>query len=286
MFKRFESLTRFSHDWTITEKIDGTNACVIVMPLSEIDDPSIREQAIDRIETENGLMNVYAQSRNNLITPAKDNAGFANWVAKNAAELVKVLGTGYHFGEWCGAGIQRRYGLTTKKFALFNTKRWAALANHPEGGLLGGALAVVPVLDEGYMDNPGATALECMLALHMDGSRFAPGFMNPEGVVMRHNPSGTVFKKTFDYDEQGKWAENQARKTEGDMDALLLRARQIAARGVYKDSSLYQGIMSGQLDDTRTIKNILRDLVNAERPYVKLPEELPPETPRNIIDDE
>lgn len=25
MFQRFGSLTRFSHDWTITEKIDGTN---------------------------------------------------------------------------------------------------------------------------------------------------------------------------------------------------------------------------------------------------------------------
>lgn len=155
---------------------------------------------------------VLAQSRNNLITPSKDNAGFARWVADNAEALVATLGTGYHFGEWAGAGIQRRYGLTTKKFALFNTKRWGALADHPEGGLLGGALTVVPVLAEGYMPDPGATALDCMLALQMDGSRFAPGFMDPEGVVMRHGPSGTVFKKTFDYDEQGKWAENQARK--------------------------------------------------------------------------
>ena len=212
MFQRFASLTRFSHDWTITEKIDGTNACVIVMPLAEIADPAYREQAIDRIETEAGLMYLFAQSRNNMITPAKDNAGFARWVSDHASDLVNTLGSGYHFGEWCGAGIQRRYGLNGKRFALFNTKRWGALSNHSEGGLLGGQLTVVPVLAEGYMDNPGQVALDCMNKLKAEGSVFAPGFMDPEGVVMRHGPSGTVFKKTFDYDEQGKWAKNQARK--------------------------------------------------------------------------
>lgn len=38
MFQRFASLTRFSHDWTITEKIDGTNACVIIDPMASADD--------------------------------------------------------------------------------------------------------------------------------------------------------------------------------------------------------------------------------------------------------
>lgn len=216
MFQRFQSLTRFSHDWTITEKIDGTNACIIIVPdegRAAWGDQENDYAIIDRIAEpgQNGYF-VYAQSRNNMITPDRDNAGFARWVADNAEELIAILGTGYHFGEWAGAGIQRRYGLTTKKFALFNTAKWGALSNHPDGGLLGGALTVVPVLAEGYMPDPGATALDCMLALQMDGSRFAPGFMDPEGVVMRHGPSGTVFKKTFDYDEQGKWAEKQARK--------------------------------------------------------------------------
>lgn len=206
MFRRFSSLTRFSHDWTITEKIDGTNACIII---ANIDDPEINHAlSFARV----GDQFVFAQSRNNMITPDNDNAGFARWVKNNADQLVEVLGHGYHFGEWCGAGIQRRYGLTTKKFVLFNTHRWGALINHPEGGLLGGQLTVVPVLAEGYMDNPGQVALDCMTKLKEQGSAFAPGFMDPEGVVMRHGPSGTVFKKTFDYDEQGKWAENQARK--------------------------------------------------------------------------
>jgi hypothetical protein len=210
MFQRFPSLTRFSHDWTITEKIDGINACVIILPKDVEDDGTV---AILEVRGPNGaIYKLYAQSRNNLIYPDKDNAGFATWVRANAKALVEILGEGRHFGEWCGAGIQRRYGLTTKKFALFNTKRWGALANHPEGGLLGGALTAVPVLAEGYMDNPGAMAIDCMSKLLSGGSRFAPGFLDPEGVVMRHGPSGTVFKKTFDYDEQGKWAENQARK--------------------------------------------------------------------------
>ena len=215
MFQRFASLTRFSHDWTITEKIDGTNACIIIDPLGSADDAPYKSQVIAEIPkaiADEFPLYVLAQSRNNLITPDKDNAGFARWVANNAEELVSVLGEGRHFGEWCGASIQRRYGLNGKRLALFNTKRWAALSDHPEGGLLGGQLTVVPVLAEGYMDNPGQVALDCMTKLKEQGSAFAPGFMDPEGVVMRHNPSGTVFKKTFDYDEQGKWAENQARK--------------------------------------------------------------------------
>ena len=206
MFQRFASLTRFSHDWTITEKIDGTNACVII---AEIDDPEINHgSSFGRV----GDLLVFAQSRNNMITPEKDNAGFARWVSNNVEQLVAALGVGRHFGEWCGASIQRRYGLENKKFALFNTHRWGDLAAHPDGGLLGGQLTVVPVLAEGYMDNPGQVALDCMQKLKEQGSAFASGFMDPEGVVMRHNPSGTVFKKTFDYDEQGKWAEKLARK--------------------------------------------------------------------------
>ena len=35
MFERFASLTRFSHGWTVTEKLDGTNACVLIVPQAE-----------------------------------------------------------------------------------------------------------------------------------------------------------------------------------------------------------------------------------------------------------
>lgn len=204
MFERFASLTRFSHGWTITEKLDGTNACVFITLAGEaIDDVPLGNETA-RV----GEFIVYSQSRNNIITPDKDNAGFARFVADNAEALVEALGEGRHFGEWVGKGINKRqYGLPDKRFALFNTARWTGVD-------LPYRVTVVPVLSEGYMGEPGAEFAAIMDDLKANGSRFAPGFMNPEGIVMRHGPSGTLFKKTFDYDEQGKWAENQARKQE------------------------------------------------------------------------
>lgn len=206
MFERFASLTRFSHGWTVTEKIDGTNACVMVVkqdPEAEL--PENLVASVDGFD-------VFAQSRNGLITPQRDNAGFARFVYDNAEALVETLGEGRHFGEWAGSGIQRRYNMNKKVFALFNAGRWGALRGHPDGGLIGGQLTSVPVLAEGYMGEPGAEFARLMDDLKANGSRFAPGFMDPEGIVMRHGPSGTLFKKTFDYDEQGKWAESQSRK--------------------------------------------------------------------------
>ena len=202
MFVKFPSLTRFSHDWTITEKIDGTNGQIIIDPLMSADDKPVRDEF--SLGEFNGL-HILAGSRNRLIHCGCDNMGFARFVSKSAEDLIRALGEGRHYGEWCGRGIQRTYGLDRKLFALFNTHRWTGvdLPDH---------VTVVPVLAEGYMDNPGGAAIGAMAMMKQNGSVFAPGFMDPEGVVMRHGPSGTVFKKTFDYDEQGKWAENQARK--------------------------------------------------------------------------
>lgn len=196
MFEKFPSLTRFSHGWTITEKLDGSNACVIIgRPEIGAPDPIWIDPAT--------AYGVWAQSRNNMITPGKgtDNHGFAQFVKDNAEALVKTLGEGRHFGEWVGKGINKRgYGLDQKVFALFNTARWTGVE-------LPDRVRVVPVIAEGYMANPGSDIEGAMFSLKEAGSRFAPGFMDPEGIVMRHGPSGTLFKKTFDYDEQGKWAD-------------------------------------------------------------------------------
>ena len=200
MFERFPSLTRFSHGWTVTEKIDGTNACVYI---TGDDEDGVN---YTNVIAEIGGFAVFAQSRNNLITPENDNAGFARFVKDNAEALVVTLGAGRHFGEWVGKGINKRgYNLDQKVFALFNTARW-------RGVELPDRVRVVPVLAEGYMGEPGAEFAGIMEDLKNVGSAFAPGFMDPEGIVMRHNPSGALFKKTFDYDEQGKWAENQERR--------------------------------------------------------------------------
>jgi len=102
-FKAWPKITRLNpFKVTITEKIDGTNACIIIEG--------------DKI--------VGVQSRRRLIAPEDDNYGFAAWVAEHEDELLD-LGDGYHFGEWAGLGIQKNpLQLKTKRFFLFNTSRW------------------------------------------------------------------------------------------------------------------------------------------------------------------
>ena len=202
MFEPFPKLTRFSHDWTITEKIDGTNAQILILPAG---DPRLDTCGGPAIGTDINDLTVIAGSRTRLLTPEDDNYGFAKWVQRNATELVG-LGEGRHFGEWCGLGINRNYSLKEKRFALFNALRWTDNPDKPE------CVDVVPTLGSGYFDNPGQAAASILADLKQDGSVYSPGFMKPEGVVMYHRPSNTLFKKTFDYDEAGKWAENQTRK--------------------------------------------------------------------------
>ena len=205
MFEAFPKLTRFSHGWTITEKLDGTNGQILIVPLSETTNVPVPEGALQFYNDHF----IYAGSRNRLLGLGKnDNHGFAQFVHDNAEALIDALGPGRHFGEWVGKGIGKRgYNLDQKVFALFNVNRW-------EGEALPDRVRVVPRLADGYMENPGQVALDNLEALRQGGSIFAPGFDNPEGVVLHHGPSGTLFKKTFDYDEAGKWAENQSRKVE------------------------------------------------------------------------
>lgn len=70
------------------------------------------------------------------------------------------------------------------------------------------------------------------------------------------------------------------------MNELLPKAREIVAKGFRKNSVVYRGIMTGQWDGGLAVQNALQDLINGGKAYSKLPEELPPETPLNIIDDE
>jgi hypothetical protein len=151
-------------------------------------------------------MAVSAGSRKRWLAPGKeDNFGFAGWVSDNAEDLVRVLGQGMHYGEWWGAGIQRRYGLDHKRFSLFNTSRWTP------GGLFEagapGELDVVPVLEVGT----GEWVVEEALAKLRDvGSFAAPTFRNPEGVVVYHTAANAYFKATLDDDGQPKGAANAA----------------------------------------------------------------------------
>ena len=177
LFEAWPKIARLNRNMQITEKIDGTNAAVII--------------------TDDGQ--VGAQSRNRLITPADDNYGFARWVTKNADALTLVLGPGRHFGEWWGSGIQRGYGLTRddKRFSLFNVNRYAEVETS-----LVPALGLVPVLYEGMFDQGAIN--EVLDRLRFNGSLAVDGFMRPEGVVVFLSASRTAYKVTLENDAQPK----------------------------------------------------------------------------------
>ena len=209
-FTAFPKIARLNRDITITEKIDGTNAAVgIVFP-----DATMDGSIGTYVPVADGAdaVIVYAQSRKSLITPDRDNFGFARWVADNAEALATVLGPGIHFGEWWGSGIQRGYGLPKgeKRFSLFNTKRWAPLlldSTAPGSvplDLIPSALDVVPTLYEGPFKGAGNHWDNCLDMLRLNGSYAAPGFMHPEGIVIYHHAANVMFKVTLEKDEVPK----------------------------------------------------------------------------------
>lgn len=210
-FKAFPKVPRYSRNVVITEKIDGTNASVFIKSL-EAWDTAIQEQKDGWLKLGDSL--IRAGSRNRFITPEKDNFGFAQWVHENADELVH-LGPGTHYGEWWGQGIQRGYGLDEKRFSLFNVNRWVDVHDGFHCKDVGytftnGAVVapecchVVPLLGVCGMDE--SESIHAMMAyLKESGSRAAPGFMHPEGIMIYHSKANVLFKKTFENDETGKW---------------------------------------------------------------------------------
>ena len=172
-FVAFPKIPRLSRRCVITEKIDGTNACIFIGEDGEF----------------------LVGSRTRWITPENDNHGFARWAHEHKDELLK-LGPGRHFGEWWGQGIQRGYGLKEKRFSLFNTSRWMDDAVRPA------CCHVVPVLYEGVFDS--TEIYSALVGLRLAGSAAAPGFMRPEGIVIYHTAGNLYFKKTLEKDEEPK----------------------------------------------------------------------------------
>lgn len=222
MFTPFPKIPRLSREVIVTEKIDGTNASIWIDDIGDDLTPEHRAQCVFADHAADGRPYwVWAASRSRFITPGKatDNFGFAGWVQDNAEELVK-LGPGVHHGEWWGGKIQRGYGLSEKRFSLFNTDRWsdqnAIAENIPGDAPVGNpdtewapeCCRVVPILWRGpfdAVDYKGGTGVgEALAVLRNFGSVAAVGFMNPEGVVIYHTGGGAMFKKTFEGDEEGK----------------------------------------------------------------------------------
>lgn len=192
-FEEFPKLARLSREAIITEKIDGTNAQIYV--------------------GEDGT--ILAGSRTRWITRGNDNAGFAGWV-EDRTDMVRQLGPGRHFGEWWGSGIQRGYGYDKgmKFFSLFNVQRWCEYGKEPQRipmadprvekfqEVLPAGFRLVPILDRGLFSMDDVEiALE---SLKTNGSVAAPGFMDPEGVVVWHTAANRGFKKTLKDDGRPK----------------------------------------------------------------------------------
>ncbi len=192
-FLEFPKIARLSREIIITEKIDGTNAQLLI--------------------TESG--EIFIGSRTRWITPLNDNHGFARWAEGNKQELLK-LGVGRHFGEWWGGGIQRGYGLQKddKRFSLFNISRWALHGTEPKKiptadpriekyqDMLPEICSLVPELYRGQFDTQKIN--EILEFLKINGSYASKGFMNPEGIVVFHTAANMGFKKTIEKDELPK----------------------------------------------------------------------------------
>lgn len=189
IFAGFPKMGRLSRDMVITEKIDGTNAQILI--------------------TEDG--DIFTGSRTRWITPDNDNHGFAKWVEGNKNDILK-LGPGRHFGEWWGGGINRGYGFKKgeKQLSLFNAIRWAPYGTEPQQipmfdprvekfqDVLPECVGVVPVLYRGLFSTD--VAEDVLTSLAAKGSRAAPGFMDPEGIVVFHVAGNVGFKKTIGND--------------------------------------------------------------------------------------
>ena len=155
---------------TITEKLDGTNGCVVV---------------------QDGVV-VGAQSRKRKIKVGDDNFAFAGYIENNKDELT-TLGDGYHYGEWCGPGIQQNpHNLTEKTFFLFNTFRPA--------DTLPSCVKNVPILFQGEFE--GNDQLDQIMS-DLVVSAAESGY-KPEGVIVYFHGFRSLAKYTFQ-NNASKW---------------------------------------------------------------------------------
>lgn len=184
-FKAFAKIPRLYSTCRITEKIDGTNACIEVVGDRDSGYSVTACSRTRRLVTVGLAMEPEWHQRDAKGRPV-DNYGFGQWVVNNVIVLT-TLGAGRHFGEWWGYGIQRRYDLTEKRFSAF----W-----RPDEAPA--CVGAVPVLWDGPFDF--GILNECLAILGRDGSRAAPGFPAPEGVVVTF-AAGPSFKVIMNGDE-------------------------------------------------------------------------------------
>lgn len=183
-------------EMTITEKIDGTNAQILIEGGQIVCIGSRKRE----IFPEGSVVNLdVKQCCETEYLKGTDNAGFASWVRENEEGLTEFLGDGRHFGEWAGPGIQGNpLDLSRKLFFLFNTHRnpgekFAAI------GHLVPDLRSVPIVYTGPFNLlMVGTAHEDLLR---EGSRVSLSDRDssdgvPEGIII--SAFGQKFKRTSD----------------------------------------------------------------------------------------
>lgn len=157
-FKKYPKTPRFNNlKYLVTEKLDGTNACIM-----------IQEGTVE------------AASRNRKITAEDDNYGFAAWVEENHQELLE-LGNGYHYGEWVGKGINRGYELDERRFYIFGNYKKEKLPT-----------CVYNVPNLGSCDISGVEFMKQRLIEY--GSFINKDFKNVEGLILQDKFSGFRYK--------------------------------------------------------------------------------------------
>lgn len=205
-FREFPKMARYSRECIITEKIDGTNVQIYLVPTTELSHGGDYPMAtVVEDFSQSGRVAMFVGSRTRWIIPGADNYGFAAWAKENFSEL-KKLGPGRHFGEWWGSKIQRTYGRKDRVFSLFNVSRWSfptlsGAAADNEGTIIQ-CCRTVPVIARGKFSSE--LVEEAMNELETTGSWAMPGFKDPEGIVIWHCAANLGFKKTLKNDEVPK----------------------------------------------------------------------------------
>lgn len=133
--------------FTGTVKLHGTNAGVSFNPID----------------------GMWAQSKENVITVTKDNAGFAFFVETNKDVFLSlidkiIIRTGINpnthnisiFGEWAGAGIQKKVGITNipKSFFIFGVKISPLDNPNDSETVVDGVKSTAYWVDSSYLESP------------------------------------------------------------------------------------------------------------------------------------
>lgn len=198
-FEKFEPWPKTLHvdkvmgNVIVTEKIDGTNACIVFQ--------------------DDGYM--FTQSRNRIITPDQDNQGFAKWAYRNQKNLFYIFGPGRHYGEWWGKKIGRTYNMQHNVFSVFNNGRFYrtdgndmdSMSTRAQEGPLFDQVSAVPLIYTGVYGSEQMVekVFEFETGKSKAAAEFGVEFYDPEGVCYYFRNFDRVAKLVFAHPGKHKW---------------------------------------------------------------------------------